>query len=142
MSNVKLTIKNNIINAIFVKPICVGISSGLVAMAVDKQAYVVVEFFGYKMKLKYFYVLLGVTSSLLSNSVTETVMNKMNSRIQNMSKETVSIATHAGLNVSIMALLDVNHGIRPEAAVIGIGGSILGDYADGLISPMLGSYRF
>ena len=68
-------------------------------------------------------------------------MNKMNSRIQNMSKETVSIATHAGLNVGIMALLDVNHGVRPEAAIIGVGGIILGDYADGLISPMLGSYR-
>ena len=141
MSNVKLTKKSNIINATFVKPICVGIGSGLVAMAVDKQADVVVDFFGYKMKLKYFYVLLGVTSSLLANSVTETVMSKLNSRIQNLSKETVSVATHAGLNVGIMALLDVNHGIRPEAGIIGVGGSILGDYADSLVSPMLGSYR-
>ena len=95
MSNVKLT-KKKIINSTFVKPICVGIGSGLVAMAVDKQADVVVELFGYKMKLIFFYGLLGVGSSLLSNSVTETEMSKMNSRIQNVRKETVSIATHAG----------------------------------------------
>ena len=46
MSNVKLTKKSNIINATFVKPICVGIGSGFVTMAVDKQADVVVEIFG------------------------------------------------------------------------------------------------
>ena len=45
MSNVKLTKKSNIISATFVKPICVGIGSGLVAMVVDKQADVMVEFF-------------------------------------------------------------------------------------------------
>ena len=118
-----------------------GISFYFVSKFIDSQDDSNNEFMGQTMKLSVFYGLLGVASSLLSDSVTDTVMNKLNSRIQNLSKEVVSVGTHAGLNIGIMAILDEKHGLRGQAEVIGAVSTVIGDYANTLIAPMLGSYR-
>ena len=127
MSGVKLTKKAVIISSTLIELISVGISSYYVFKFIDSQADVNIQFMGQTMKLSVFNGLLGVASSLLSDSVTDTVMNKLNRRIQNLSKEVVSVGTHAGFNVGIMAILDEKHGLRGQAAMIGAVSTVIAD---------------
>ena len=140
--SVKLSRKSNIVNITLLRPSLCAISSALIAKVIEgSSADAEVTLFGVKLKFWMIYALLGFISALLSGSISDTVMNRLNARIQNLSKEVVNTGVHGALNVSILAVLDESHNIRPNALIIGILSSIVADYADTLVAPMMGSYR-
>ena len=73
--SVRLSKKNNIANMIVTKPLSVFAASCVSALVVEGEvAKQNVEIFGFKLPLYLIYGVLGATSSLITNPITDTVM--------------------------------------------------------------------
>ena len=126
--SVRLSKKNNIANMIVTKPLSVFAASCVSALVVEGEvAKQDVELFGFKIPLYLFYGVLGATSSLVTNPITDTVMLKLNAKYQTFSREVVSSGVHVGANVSAIMLLDNEHAFRKEALLVALVGHVGGD---------------
>lgn len=135
--SVKLSKKSNALNIGLVRPLSVGGASYLVGMLVDNQTQA--NLFGYNLSMPQLYALLGFLSSLGTGPITDLAMSHLNARYQNLSKEMVSAGVHVGSNVGVIYALSGE--LKADSALVALGGHVLGEYIDQIVSPLFGAQK-